>query len=328
MQVSRKLSYLLISLFFFVFYSCERPGSITSVDDGLPPAVPQGLFVYYASEGDIDIEWKKNNEPDLSHYNIYRRTNKGNYSQVGSTENHYFFDDSLDYSETYFYKVTAVDDSGLESNFSEEISAQPINRYKPNRPNDFEVFGRNWNGRKYIFLKWMQNKESDVVYYNIYRSTEAEFNPDSSNLIDTSFFSTYEDTTVNELYTRYYYKISAVDKGGLISNASFESDDMILAVPQLIFPANNSRTRFFDYFKIISLSQPANYKVILQSNEFYGELWSKDFSSNLINDTLEIDLNYTYFEYNTKYFWRIVTYTKSSTQPNSITNLYSFTLIP
>ncbi|HZW37945.1 MAG TPA: hypothetical protein VFF33_01455 [Ignavibacteriaceae bacterium] len=323
-----KIRFLLILSLVFLINSCERQDNIVTIDDGLPPAVPQGLFVYNATDGTIDIEWKKNNEPDLKGYNVYRRTNKTDYILIASTKNYYYFDDSLEYEETYFYKVTSVDLTNLESDFSNEISAIPSNKFKPNRPNDFQAFGRNWNGRKYMFLKWMTNTESDVSYYNIYRSTVEGFQPDSTNLIGTSNISTFKDTVSIELYKTYYYKITAVDKGGLESTFSNESSDLILDLPKLVFPANNSRVRFFNNFKIITLPQPATYKVILQPNEFYGELWSNDFNSNLLNDTLDIGLNYTYFEYNTKYFWRIVTFTKSFSEPNSITDLFSFTLIP
>ena len=73
-------------------------------------------------------------ESDLKGYNIYRKTNSTDYVFLTFTANSYWFDDSLSYTEKYFYKISAIDIWGEESQRSEEVSATPVNRYNPQKP--------------------------------------------------------------------------------------------------------------------------------------------------------------------------------------------------
>uniref|UniRef100_A0A832G788 Fibronectin type-III domain-containing protein n=1 Tax=Ignavibacterium album TaxID=591197 RepID=A0A832G788_9BACT len=76
----------------------------------------------------------------------------------------------------------------------------------------------------FIKLSWNRNTESDTSYYNVYRSTTANFNIDSTNLIastkDTSFINTYIP-----IYERLYYKITCVDRQG---NQSQPSEELLV----------------------------------------------------------------------------------------------------
>ncbi|MEJ5306659.1 MAG: hypothetical protein WHV63_12090, partial [Ignavibacteria bacterium] len=76
----------------------------------------------------------------------------------------------------------------------------------------------------FIKLSWNRNTESDTSYYNVYRSTTANFNIDSTTLIastkDTSFINIYLP-----IYERLYYKITCVDKQG---NQSQPSEEIVI----------------------------------------------------------------------------------------------------
>lgn len=305
---------------------CERPTDLTNVDDGIPPAVPSGLRVYYASDGEIGIEWKHNSEPDLKNYNIYRRTDTLITENIAFTQRDYFLDDSLEYEETYYYRITAVDYSGKESQQTYEVSAQPVNRYNPGRPGYPEINARNWEGNKSIFTRWVKAFDTDIAGYNIYRSTEASFTADINSLISFSAAPNYNDTSSSlEINKRYYYRMRAVDRGGLISEQSDIVADEIYALPEMIYPPDNSAVRYFTHFKILALSHPARYRIILQQNQFFGELWSREFNSDIVNDTIHILFDYPYVGQSIKYYWRIVTY--STEAPNSISLLKSFEIV-
>uniref|UniRef100_A0A832G8G7 Uncharacterized protein n=1 Tax=Ignavibacterium album TaxID=591197 RepID=A0A832G8G7_9BACT len=75
-----------------------------------------------------------------------------------------------------------------------------------------------------IKLRWNRNTEADTSYYNIYRSTTANFTIDSTKLIgstkDTSFINIYLP-----IYERLYYKITCLDRQG---NQSQPSEELLV----------------------------------------------------------------------------------------------------
>ena len=88
-----------------------------------PPAPPQGLTIIAVNMSDIEIAWIANTEPDLAGYILYHRT-------VGETSFSPIAQLPLSTSYTImgitpginFLKITAFDNSGNESDFSEVVS--------------------------------------------------------------------------------------------------------------------------------------------------------------------------------------------------------------
>ncbi len=93
-----------------------------------PPAAPQNLS---ATRGDsfVDLKWQRNGELDFLRYRIYCDTIAHPSQKVDSTSAN-VTDTSctvagLINDKSYYFRVTAVDSSGLESAFSNEVSATP-----------------------------------------------------------------------------------------------------------------------------------------------------------------------------------------------------------
>jgi fibronectin type 3 domain-containing protein len=87
----------------------------------------------------ISLTWDANSEPDMSHYIVYWGTASGNYTQnsgniglvtVYSRE----ITPPADSKTTYYFAVTAVDTSGLESDFSNEVYQEFDTRVPPAAP--------------------------------------------------------------------------------------------------------------------------------------------------------------------------------------------------
>jgi hypothetical protein len=323
--VKKTFSVLPVIIIIIFIQSCERPTESTG-DPGIPPAVPTGLIIFYASDGEITIDWRNNSEPDVKGYNVYRRTASTELVNIGFTQSSFFFDDSLYYDTTYYYRVSAVSIWNRESDLSDEVSAAPINRFSPRRPLWVQINARNWEGEKSVFLNWWRNEESDVAGYNIYRSTNPSFISDSSSFIGFTSSINFADTFQLSLYTNYYYKIKAVDKGGLLSEDSETKQDFILDIPEIIFPQDNSEVNFFTDFLILALDIPAAYRITVQTNPFFDEIWNSTIETNVINDTLKIRFNPPYLETGRIYYWRVSTYSGNSQDPNSISGLFSFIL--
>jgi glucuronoarabinoxylan endo-1,4-beta-xylanase len=99
--------------------------SVYSIDT--PPAAPTGLIAT-GNDGSVSLDWDDNSESDLDGYNIYRSTTSGNgYSKINTPligVSQYTDNDVIN-GTTYYYVVTAVDISSVESSNSSEVSATP-----------------------------------------------------------------------------------------------------------------------------------------------------------------------------------------------------------
>lgn len=317
---------VIIAVIILFLPGCERPVDSGGLDDGIPPSAPTGLAVYYASDGEIEIIWQRNPQKDVTYYVIERSTDdSASFTPIDSTNDLFYVDAYLHYDSLYFYRLVAVDRTSLRSPVSKYVSAKPINRFKPRVPSGFIVQGRNWE-RAYIYLAWKPNYEPDLSHYLLYRGSSPVFFPDSTNLLGSPVHFEYYDSLGVNVNRDYYYKLFAVDKGGLISASAASSSDVILPEPILIYPQDNSTVTPPFTFKFLSVSRPCDYRLIVQSSPSYGEIWSATFSSSGINDTVVIQPSLYYFEYGRRYYWQVFTYTNSAIVPNSVSAVNSFIL--
>ena len=75
---------------------------------------------------EIRLRWDPNSEPDLAGYNIYRSQVSGSgYARLNGSliPINSFTDSSVQADVTYYYVATSVKEHGLESAFSDEVSA-------------------------------------------------------------------------------------------------------------------------------------------------------------------------------------------------------------
>lgn len=321
-------AFALVFMALFI-YGCQRDTSVSEPDTGLPPAVPAVPQVVAAHDGSVLIDWRPNAEPNLKGYYVYKGVNDSlRLKRVFFTSDSYFYDDSLSYDSTYYYKVSALDMSGKESQQTSLLRARPINLNAPREVSTLVVNARNWIDSLSVFLKWEPNQEGDISGYEVYRGESEGFTPGSDNFIGNASGPQFLDRQNLKPYVTYYYKLITTDKGGLKSKAGNEVSDMILGIPEALFPANGRQVDYFDNFIIKGISVPAHYKIVLQSNEYFGEIWSREFDSSVTNDSIRVKIDGIQLNTNTVYYWRIVTYSNGNSEPNSISALYNFTIRP
>lgn len=314
---------LILFIIAVLLNGCERNSPSDIAGTGLPPAVPTNLRVYSAYDGEVEIVWHANVEADLSGYRIYRSTDSTNFNLIDFTDQNYYLDDSLDYDTKYYYRVTALDNENRESEPSGIVSAVPKNIYEPYAPRFPEINARNWIGDISIYLTWDPGYETDIAGFYIYRDTTSGFTPDSTSLVGFSPVSNYNDTFNLSLLTNYYYRIVAVDRGNLRSSPSTEVSDEILPMADVIYPIGTVKTNVLT-FKFIAIPVPATYEISLQTNPYFGEIWSKEISTGTVNDTVTVAYDGNYVSYDVNYYWRVSTYTVDRSNPNSISPLYNF----
>ena len=99
---------------------------VTTPTDSTAPAAPNNLSKTSSNGSSIVLDWDNNSEADLLEYEIYRSSSTGvnkSSSQVNSSQvtASTFTDSTVSAFTSYFYTVTAVDDSGNESVVATEL---------------------------------------------------------------------------------------------------------------------------------------------------------------------------------------------------------------
>jgi hypothetical protein len=325
------LRYKLLPLFIvLLLIGCDRNNPSSPItDDGIPPNPPNGLNVWRALDGQIGIEWFRNTEAGTRGYNIYRSINDTiNFEFLTYTNSDFYLDTGLEYDTTYFYKLTSIDIFDNEGNFSTTVSAMPVNFFKPITPFDIRINARNWNDSTYIYLSWLPAGDTDIKQYNIYRDTIPNFELVENKLHDSTTQLNYSDKDGIQLLVDYFYRVVAVDKGDLKSDPTRELSDIIFNKPQIVFPADNAEVTFLDEFKIKLISKPADYKIVIQKNEFFDIIREINFTADEVDVNRSIPISDIVFELYREYFWRVITYSKSSSEPNSFSDINKFRIVP
>jgi fibronectin type 3 domain-containing protein len=184
--------------------------------DFVPPAT-SGLT---ATPGDClaYLSWDQTSIGDFDGYNIYRRTQSGNYTMIESlwlTAN--YTNTNLTGGQTYYYTVTVVDLGSNESGYSNEAGVTPVDN-PPATPTGLTAI----KGNQKVLLDWDDNSETDLAGYNLYRGEEDggpyPIKVNGGTLIPAGT-SEYLDTGLTADIT-YYYVVEAVDAGTNTSLAS------------------------------------------------------------------------------------------------------------
>ena len=180
------------------------------------PQVPLGLKALGGQARRISLSWNPNPEKDIKHYVIYRSDDaaKG-YKKITAEpgDKTDFIDTKLGDGTTYYYRMRAVDVDGLESEFTETVSA--ITKALPSIPKGIKAEG----GRGKVTIFWEANPEADITRYHIYKKKAFGFKK-----IGFTEGISYMDENLRDGKT-YTYKITAVDRDGLESPFSQEISD-------------------------------------------------------------------------------------------------------
>ena len=183
--------------------------------DGIPPAAPQNLAAYIFDGGGVFLDWDDNTDPDFNSYIIYLSTTQGGpYDEFDNDDPSEFPIYNLTIGTTYYFVVTATDDDGNESGFSNEVSAIPDGEPPPLAPRNLTATGQNGQ----ISLNWWENFDS-YEFYTLYRATTPG-GPYSQVALPAG--NSYVDTNVTG-GTTYYYVVTATNEFSLESPNSNEA---------------------------------------------------------------------------------------------------------
>ncbi|MBW2644908.1 MAG: fibronectin type III domain-containing protein [Deltaproteobacteria bacterium] len=94
---------------------------------------PKGLKGQLVQRKAVLLHWKRNHEPDLAGYNVYRSDVTGSgYLKINDSllTKHRYIDEQAEEGRTYYYVVTAVNTSEGESGDSNEVEITIRRRHK------------------------------------------------------------------------------------------------------------------------------------------------------------------------------------------------------
>ncbi|MFC4403025.1 hypothetical protein [Gracilibacillus xinjiangensis] len=164
------------------------------------------------SSPSVTLSWEE--EESASHYNIYRKTEDGDtLDKMAEAADGTYVDADVEIGTTYHYAVTLVHHSGIESDKSNQVTIEMINKQvaPPSIPTNVTISNTEAEG---VTLNW--NQVSGANSYYIYRANDnpAEYPSATFEKIGSTTETNFTDDSV--LTTRqYYYQIKAVNEGGL-----------------------------------------------------------------------------------------------------------------
>lgn len=114
--------------------------------------------VCLAKTVDYTLTWDANTEPDLAGYRVYQSNVSGEYTNMiqeqglTTTYSGTITEDS-DTETTFYFVVTAFDNDGLESDYSNEVSQTIDARTPPDPPKNLSWFNKVISWIKRFFNK-------------------------------------------------------------------------------------------------------------------------------------------------------------------------------
>jgi fibronectin type 3 domain-containing protein len=259
--------------------------------DRIAPTAPQNTAVTDSSSKTVTLKWRKNTEADFLRYRIYRGTSPGPTSQVDSTlggnSDTIKTFTGLTNGTRYYFKVTAIDSTGNQSAYSNEVNAVPADRIPPAVPTKLVLVD---TSSTKVGIKWSKNTEPDFMRYRIYRATSpnptTKVDSTTAGVSDTS--KTFTGLTNG---TRYYLRVTAVDSAGNESPYSNEVSGVPKATLAVEGLSNQIPTEYmiaqnypnpFNPSTLIRFGIPVRSSVHLQIYNVLGQCIER-----LVNEELE-----------------------------------------
>lgn len=188
--------------------------------DSFPPMPPKDLKGVIDSLGRVTITWKRNDEPDLYGYRVFRSNFKEHeFSQL--TKKPVLIETYKDtisiktLTKKVFYSIVAVDKNFNPSGFSQALEIKRPDIIPPSAPLIY-TYKASEQG---VYLRWHKSSSDDVVKHILYRNLEGVSKFTTLAVFsekDSSFFM--DKTCEKDKY--YQYVMIAVDDANLESKPS------------------------------------------------------------------------------------------------------------
>jgi hypothetical protein len=311
--------FTVVCLVTLLLAACERERIVDEGPDTTPPLPPTGMLLEAARDGFIFFSWIRNRDIDLAGYIVYRAEEADStaFFPLDTIPEFYYLDFQRSYDSLYWYRVTAIDQSGNESPPGIAVSARSPNRNPPDAPSLIVVNGVHNATKRQFSVSWTDVDEADLAGFRVYRSTAPFNTADPSLLIADTEQLAIDDDAVPELSRLYYFAVTAIDRGGRESELSPMSIDFISPRPQLISPAIDEGVGALPMFSWFAIPGTRSYRVSLSQTEFGGEFWSTTVTAGTTGIESVRYIGTGLAPGNT-YYWRVSSITAQNGRANGV----------
>ncbi len=237
LQFRRKAILLVFSFSLLLFFlSCERKELIVDSDSSKLPV--SDLKIDYAYDKQIGLSW---NDADYDgFYYLYKVEDedslvKNNFLKV--TRDRFVDIEVGDYDTKYFFAVAKFLDGDF-GEFSNIVSTNAENIYRPNAPSIFKSVSNNFDSL-FIYIDWTF-REIDIAFSKIYRNETGNFEYTENELIGKINGYTFFDVDDFVIGKNYYYSIILFDDGGLEGSPSIPFSNFCIDKPEIIYPPDEA----------------------------------------------------------------------------------------
>jgi len=301
LSLARIISILLI--FGMALAGCDDGNNLTGVDNeansstavtaetgraaAAKPSTPSSPKVTATTPNSITISWSP--VTGATGYRVYRNSSSsGTYSSLGtvSSPTCTYTDKNLKANTTYYYKVSAYNNSAGEGNQSSYVKGKTGTLSKPGTPAP-RVTATTPNS---VSIAW--SSVTGAADYKVYRSTSSG---SGYTLVKTTPYTTFTDTGL-KANTTYYYKIAAHNDAGDSNQSSYVQGKTLTltkpatpSAPKVTTTTSTSITISWPY-----VTGAADYKVYRSTSSGSGYTLIKTWPSTTFTDT-GLKANTTYY---------------------------------
>jgi hypothetical protein len=199
--------------------------TVQAITKHLPPDI-KALAVTHDLPKKIKLNWQSTTISDFDHYNVYRSSSaSGSMDLHAKIATNSFVDDIQEDGKQYFYRVTAVDKDGLESD-SSIPPLQGITLVKPKAP---DLMSAKILANQAAEIKW-SDTDSRVKSYTIIKTSKRGWLDSQIDEIRGITDTKYIDANIFA-GIEYRYQILAVDEFNISSEPSTEASISSDALP-------------------------------------------------------------------------------------------------
>ncbi len=190
----------------------KSPFHFTPVSDTISPLPPNGIQAEINAEGQVNIQWLENREPDLLGYRVFV-ANHPHAEFVERTQSLLSlpqFQDSIllnTLSPNIYYKILAVDRHYNVSGFSEVVAVQKPDTIPPVAP----LFISTAQDSSFMQIRWQNSPSSDVSRLGLYRKYQSDSTWELLQFWNDSFPSSYREAVNFARLEAFQYKLAVYD---------------------------------------------------------------------------------------------------------------------
>lgn len=182
------------------------------------------IMISDSSAQQVTLGWSPSRNETIQSYGIYRAIHvDSNYTLINTVAHPEttYLDDTTQWEQHYYYAATSIDDSGIESNFSNIVDTS-LTQSSPVELSLFSGYCRIND----VIIKWSTATESDNYGFEIQRSRNNFTNPQTIKFIrgggTCAIPRYYEFIDRNLKAGTYYYRLKQIDFDG-----DYEFSDII-----------------------------------------------------------------------------------------------------